>query len=399
MKIHPRIRDTQGSLGSFERAVTMIAGQAQEELLTGTPAQDEEEALRWASLLCGREVGAGAGLYSAGRQVLAWAALHPIFNAESFSQSPPPWPEAFLTLRFHEENESLNSKLEILGRICSDLCAGRTTFIQAMMQVSQAFHQDPAPLAHWKNRIAGRAGFLEWLPVFESSFSYVCRAFATPVANVEKVRGELLCTASEPHRFLDSLERSHFDDTFCEFKKTYITFYCTAHEDTVHIIGNQEKMESRLDSIALRNLEMLSGIEFADRRYLNHVRAIGKWMQSHQCDLPVLEILERQPRCYCNFNPETGRRLSGSVEQMNEAIRQGIDHFRSILRRYRMLIIQELRNLGTDDQHSRQIAALLAHGTMVPLKQQSVDILNAILQKHAGKFKAQAAALKQKHPQ
>jgi len=64
-----------------------------------------------------------------------------------------------------------------------------------------------------------------------------------------------------------------------------------------------------------------------------------------------------------------------------------------------MLIIQELKNLGTDDQHSRQIAALLAHGQMVPLKQQSVDILNAILQKHAGAFRAQASGLKQKQPQ
>ena len=376
-----------------------MAGQNQEELLTNTSPQDEREALRWASLLCGRGVGAGSGLYSAGRQVLAWAAIHPIFDSGTFLEALPVLPEACATLRFRDETEGLDSILETLRRICNDLRADKVGFIQAMAQVSQAFLQDPSHLAQWKERMAGRAQFVGWLPVFERSFTYLRRSFATPVATVEKTRSNLLAAVSEPYRFLDSFERHNFDDAFHEFKKSYVAYYHTAHEDTVHIIGNQEKMESRLDSVALRNLEMLSGLEFADRRFLNRVRAIGKWMQSHQCDLPVLEILEQQPRCYCNFNPEVSGRLAGSVEQMNEAIRQGIDHFRSILRRCKMLIIQELRNLGTDDQHSRQIAALLAHGPMVPLKQQSVDILNAILQKHAGEFRAQASGLKQKHPQ
>ena len=388
-----------GSLGFVVRAVTMSAGQNQEEVLTNASPRDEREALRWASLLCGMEIGAGSGLYSAGRQVLAWAALHPIFASETFSEALPDLPEACSTLRFREETEGLDCTLEALRRICNDLRADRAGFIQAMAQVSQEFLQDPSRLAQWKDRMAGRAQLVGWLPAFERSFAYLRRSFVTPVAAVEEIRDDLFAAASEPHRFLDSVARQDFDDAFLAFKQGYAAYYCSAHEDAVHIIGNQGKMESRLDFVALRNLEMLSGLEFADGRFLNRVREIGKWMQSRQCDLPVLEILERQPRCYCNFNPEVSGRLAGSVEQMNEAIRQGIDHFRSILRRCKMLIIQELKNLGTDDQHSRQIAALLAHGPMVPLKQQSVDILNAILQKHAGAFRAQASGLKQKQPQ
>jgi hypothetical protein len=50
------------------------------------------------------------------------------------------------------------------------------------------------------------------------------------------------------------------------------------------------------------------------------------------------------------------------------------------------LIIQELKNLRVDDHHSKEIAALLSHGTMVPLKPRSIEILNQVIQRHTGDF-------------
>jgi hypothetical protein len=75
------------------------------------------------------------------------------------------------------------------------------------------------------------------------------------------------------------------------------------------------------------------------------------------------------------------------VDQMNEALHQGIDWFRSMLRKCRLVIIQELKALGADDQNAKQIAALLSNGPMIPLRSQSIGILHSIMQKHARVFR------------
>jgi hypothetical protein len=356
-----------------------------EELRVRGPSE-ERSALRWAALLCGQESIAGLSLHAAKNQILAWAAADLDIPPCPLLAKLKPLPEQFVTTRFLHAARSFEAGLEHIKKIMSDLNRGEADCIGAMIRLAQIFQSDEARLLEWKDRARDAPRFPGWLPTFRQSAAYIENSLPTPVERIEEIRRELGKLCAEPHRFLEARERERFDRSFDDFKKGYIDYYYAAHEDTVHIVGNQEKMESKVDSVALRNLELLSDLNHADRSYLNRARAIGKWVQAHQCKLPVREILALHPRCYCNFNPMGSRHLAESVNQMNDAIRQGIDHFRSILRRYRMIIIQELKDMRADDHHARQIAALLSRGPMIPLKQHSIDILNAVIQKHAATF-------------
>src|SRR5262249_12894071 len=125
--------------------------------------------------------------------------------------------------------------------------------------------------------------------------------------------------------------------------------------------------------------------------YLNRVRIIGTWVRSQQCRLPVRQILEQQPHCYCNFNPAASK-LAESSARLNGVIEEGLEYFRTILRKCNRIIIQELRAMHVDDYHSKQIAALLSRGPMIPLKPQSVDILNRMISAHPSDFLAEIRA-------
>jgi hypothetical protein len=343
-------------------------------------------ALRWAALLCGQESIAGLSLHAAKNQILAWAAANLDIQPCSFLGKLKPLPEQFVTIRFLHAAKSFEAGLEHIKEIMSDLNRGEADCVGAMIRLAQNFQSDETRLLEWKDRARDAPRFQDWLPTFRHSAAYIENSLPTTLEHLEEIRRELGKLCAEPHRFLEARERERFDRSFDDFKKGYIDYYYAAHEDTVHIVGNQEKMESKVDSVALRNLELLSDLNHADRSYLNRVRAIGKWVQAHQCKLPVREILALHPRCYCNFNPMGSRHLAESVNQMNDVIRQGIDHFRSILRRSRMIIIQEIKDMKVDDHHARQIAALLSRSPMIPLKQHSIDILNAVIQKHAATF-------------
>ncbi len=350
------------------------------------PQEAEKLALRWSALLCRQENRTSLNLYTGEGQTLAWAAEHMDAGGGMLLGRLQSMPEPFLTTRFRDEAKSFDAALERIQHIFRCLRRGEIAFIPAMAQIAQTFNGDDARLLRWKDLAEDLPKFLGWLPAFESSFGYLSASFRTTETELEDLKKALLAACAEPHRFLEAGERELFDGNFGKFKAGYIEYYQSAHEETVHIVSNQEKMKARVDSVALRNLELLSDLNPANKRYLSRVRAIGKFMQANQCDLPVREILDRQPHCYCNFNPAGNRLLVKSVDRMSEAIQEGIDHFRSMLRKFKMVIIQELENMSVDDHHSKQIAALLSRGPMIPLKQPSIGILNSILRKHPDAF-------------
>ncbi len=355
--------------------------------LAGTSNGEAEHlAWRWSALLCGpadQLEGDGA----AENLTLEWVARHLDTEPGMLRERLQPLPDSFQTNRFIDEVKTYDEALERVAHLFGCLRRREITFVQAMTQISRVFNGDEDRLLRWKGVAEEIHGFNYWLPAFESAFAYVSGSFPTPIDRLEKTKASLLEAAADPHRFLNARERQCFVSEFEEYKRGYVEYYGAVHEDTVHIVGNQEKMKTRLDSVSLRNLELLSDLPGAKMSYLNHARALGKLVQAHQCDLPVYEILARRPRCYCNFNPDGNSLLVQSVDRMNETVRQGIDHFRSMLRGCRMLIIRELQLLGIDDAHSKQIAALLSQGPMVPLKQQSIDILAAVMKRHPDAFR------------
>ncbi len=349
------------------------------------PQQEAEGlALRWSSLLCRTDCAGDLDLCTAKTQTLAWAARHLDSGIGILLGRLHAIPDAFLTTRFRNEAKSFETALERIQHIFRCLRGGEIGFAQAMAQVAQTFSGDEAHLLRWRNLAEDLPGFLDWLPVFENAFSYLRASFRTTDTGLEDLRKGLLAMCDAPHQFLDAVERLHYERDFGKFKAGYIEYYQSAHAETVNLVANQDRMKARVDSVALRNLELLSDLDAADRGHLNHVRAIGKFLQANQCGLPVRAILERQPYCHCRFNPAGNRLLVTSVDEMNKAIQEGIDSIRSLLRKFKLAIIRELEDSVCDDHQTKQIAALLSRGPMVPLTQPCIDFLNSTLRKNPG---------------
>ncbi len=350
-----------------------------------TSREMEKQALHWAALLSGKNDSKSSDSEEAKRDVLDWWFHVEVSGLATGLQQIP---DAFLTVQFWDYVKAYEAYLESLRPVLIRLREADIEFFEAMIQVARIFNSEEERLEIWKQSLESLSGLLRWLPSFEHERNYLYSAVPTGQGALEEVRTQLLEMLDKPQQFLEALNRDSFEQNFLGFKKGYIDYYTSKHEDALHIIGNPEKLESKVDYIALRNLEMLSNLQYAAKSYLNRVRIIGKWVQANQCDLPVRDILESFPRCYCNFSPAASGHLSESVSQMNTIIDEGIHYFRSILRHCKMHVIQDLKTMDVDDLHSRQIAALLSNGRMVQLEPRTVEILNRIIQKHSKNFQA-----------
>ena len=309
-----------------------------------------------------------------------WATVAAAATPEALSSLP----DSFRTLRFWNEVRSYEIFRALLEEFFARFRAGKIELEEALQQVARGFSHSPEQLAAWKRQHEKLSALLVWAPGFERAREYLASAFATGLESLDAARLDLLEAAARPLEFLESANREEFDRGFLQFRERYGEAYEHLHERTLKIAADSEA-GTGVDQAALRNLELLSKLHHTDKSYVNRVRVIGRWLQTRQCALPVREVLARHPRCYCNFNP-WATRGGDSVAQLNGTLRDGITYFRAILRQRDTLITQGLKALHAEDAESRQVAALLGAGPMVPLRPPTIALLNRIIQAHSDEF-------------
>jgi hypothetical protein len=257
---------------------------------------------------------------------------------------------------------------------------------ETIVQLRRIFSDEEQRLITWKKSLDNLQGLILWLPAFSHAREYVLAAFPLGIEYPDNLRRSLIQSIRDPYPFMNSGTRDSFEKKFLEFKKCYMENYYSLHEEMRHITRDTKREESKVDPVALRNLELLSGIQHTDQSYLNRVNILARWIQRNQCTLPVIRILDRYPRCYCNFNPSSIRHPTGPVSQINEIIHEGIGYYRRALRQSRTLIIKEIETQKLESGISKQIVALLGKDPMISLKEETIESINRIVRTNPGYF-------------
>ncbi len=295
-------------------------------------------------------------------------------------------PDSLMTTSFWNEVKPVRNHLQTVKPCFECLRSAEAPLSDSLAEVLRSFGGERERLLEWRDRLIDLAGLARWLPGYEHTKDYVLAAFPLGQNVLDQLRAHLLELISQPHRFIKAAEREKYDREFLEFKRGYIDYYQSVHEEALNLLSDSKEAERKVDARALQNLELLSNLLYTNKSFLNRVRILGKWILHNQCPLPVREILERYPRCYCNFNPAGNRELAESAAQINGMIHEGIEYFRDALRKCSLVVIEDVKSFKVDVFHARQIAALLSHGPLDSLKPRTVEILNKIIERHSSDF-------------
>jgi hypothetical protein len=342
----------------------------------------DSQALHWAELLTGRPEIRDGSTEQVRAQLAEW-----MDSVEDFFKKLPELPETFMTTRFSRDLNAIRATVQNLKPVLFSLRTCAFTLREAMAHIARNFGSDEERLLKWRRSLDNLGGFVRWVPSLLHAQDYLRAAFPLGQERIDALRDLLLKIFEEPCQLLEAKTRNDFDANFLEYKKKYLDCYCSLHENSFHL-NNEDNEASRIDPVALRNLDLLSGLQYTDKIHLNRVNILAKWVQRNKCNLPLRRILERYPRCYCNYNPSGNRQPAGIGSRINGVIQEGIDYFRSILRNCEDLIVQELETQHADENTSRQIKMLLSHNPLSALKPQSIEMLNKIIWKHQSEFLA-----------
>jgi hypothetical protein len=351
-----------------------------------------ETALSCASSLTGIDELRHMTLEEAELRFREWWVSGPAANCVLLVEKLDFLPESFMTVHFHNRTRPFANRLATLTATIERLWKDDVSFVGAMSRIAGECMPGQEPGMPWQKSVDELAALMRWLPAFEHACDYVRSAFPSGDPDIDRVRASLLASIEKPDRFLAADERDSFDRSFLEFKSHYAEAYARAHEQTVAMIVGSVAEATGLDTTALRNLEILSGFAQADRTSLERVRAIAAWLRNHHCNLSVRRILERYPRCYCNFLPGADLRLQMPVSDLNAMIREGIERIRELLRRCSTAILAELKSLNLSDSDTRQVEALLGQGPLTDLRPRTIEVLNAIIQRQPSRFQFRGQA-------
>jgi hypothetical protein len=348
-------------------------------------AASESQARHWASLLTGNADLKDCGIEAAQTRLMEWLQ----YSADGILKDLSSFPELFQTTRFWSEIKAIESPLRSLKTLSGELQSGAFSFFDAIYHVGRNFGWEEEGLLKWKQGLEDVAGLARWMPSFTRACEYVSTSFPLGQDSIDHLREALLQSVHEPHRFLESKVRTEFEEKFIEFKKGYIDTYFILHEDALHIMSGLKKDEQKIDSQALRNLDLFSGLQYTDKSYLNRVKLLARWIQHNQCNLPLDQILEHYPRCFCNFNPGIHQQPADCAAQINSIIQEGLEYFRAILRRCGQLIMMDIDANPIEDSILKQINAALSDGPMIPMKAQAIEMLNKIILRNSTEFLAE----------
>jgi hypothetical protein len=344
-----------------------------------------DAAIDWALLLTGRDEFHSRQTDTIKNMVMEWWET----SAEHLLKKLPEIPETFRTIRFWKKIKRVEDPLLALKPIIGSLQSGSFTLFEAMGHVRRNFSGDKERLRQWKKQMGNIESFLLWLPAFMNARDYVTAALPIDALNLEQSRNSLLRTIEDSARFLEAKARSAFETQFLEFKKNYVNTYCRHHDKSLHLGDDLDNPEAKIDPAMLRNLELLSELTYADKRYINHIKILAKWIQRHRCYLPVGQILEHYPRCYCNFNPHSHQQPADLPQQIHRICQEGIDFFRQVLRRCSHLIAMEIESQQIEEGIRIQIASALSETPMAVLKPECIHALNDIIAMHPNRFRTE----------
>ncbi len=195
------------------------------------------------------------------------------------------------------------------------------TIETGLSRILDLFGLDVMALEQAWLKMQSLAGFLDWLPRFVQLRNYLLAAEMTGEAAIDEPGDELQSGLRELHELLLAESRQQLELRFEQFREQYSSYYTAAHESSVGHRAYVEMIESFYASAEWQSFKLLTQLKLDGRAFESDARLLTELVDRTRCDLPISDILQRQPHCGCSFR--LNRRLNlGSI----------LDAFRSLAR-------------------------------------------------------------------
>lgn len=223
-----------------------------------------------------------------------------------------------------------------------------------LSRIVDIFSFDLGVLDHARAELQLLSEFLEWLPVFNTLRNYLLAAEATGEAEIDRARWQLIDALRGSRKLLNAEHRSALSAQFEEFRKRYCDFYAAAHESNVGPSANRDLMESFYGSQEWERFKLLMWLRLDGLTFEADAERVADLARETCCELPIIEILQRQPHCCCSFRLNQRLHLGSLLDALKAVTNAATTYFCRALWQRRDELLERLRARG--DERLQQAA-------------------------------------------
>ena len=250
-----------------------------------------------------------------------------------------------------------------------------------LSRIMDVFNLDLVALDHARADVQSLEGFLSWMPAFIGLRNYLLAAEATGEAQIERARQRLLACLCETHKLLDAEPRQVLAAQFDDWRKRYIDFYVAAHETSVGPSAYRDLVASFLASAEWGKFKLLVKLKLDGRNFERDAEALNELVAETRCDLPVIEILQRQPHCCCSFRLNRRLHLGSLLDALKAVTGAALTYYGHLLWRRREELREQLsrRSQGPAGRAANDFLSACGDGHLEGLTPEVVSTLNECL--------------------
>lgn len=281
---------------------------------------------------------------------------------------------------WHTVNMSIRRQ-ERTAAIVESLLEDALTIETGLSRILDLFGLDIAALEQTGLKMQALAGFLDWLPTFINLRNYLLAAETTGEEKIDSEWEQLNLRLREPHELLMSEARIQLEQSFEDFREVYSGFYAQAHEASVGLRGYREMVESFYASEDWRTFKLLTQLKLDGRAFESDARMLTELIDKTRCELPISEILQRQPHCGCSFRLNRRLHLGSVLDAFRSMTKSAMTYYCEEMWERRDEIRQYLRARESDPVATtiNDFVTGCGEGCVVNLSQEVVNFLNAHL--------------------
>jgi hypothetical protein len=250
-----------------------------------------------------------------------------------------------------------------------------------LSRIVDVFAFDLGVLEYARAQMRVLSDFLDWLPIFTSIRNYLYASEVTGEEEIERARQRLLAGLRDSHKLLEAEQRHQLSELFEDFRRHYSDFYRAAHETSVGQMACRNLIESFYASPEWERFKLLMQLKLDSRSFERDAQALVNLVQETYCELPIADILMRQPHCCCSFRLNRRLNLGSLLDALKSVASAAATYYCHLLWLRREALRERLRARG-DEQTGRLVDGFLAacgNNRLDGLTLEVVSVLNECL--------------------
>jgi hypothetical protein len=323
-----------------------------------------EELTTWARLLTNDP--ALPSIADAGARESVRAALNTwlaAWRAETVLREFDALPDAGLTTRAWDLAAAVRRTFGAAADAVADAMAGNLSLEEGLQRVADTFGDAPEQLAQRAAQLDMLRAYTKGIVRRESVRAYLSVAELTSLEVIESARRELLLIADDPHSLFDPARTERFELLWQEFHAHYIEHYTDVHARSVGHARDHASLDEFMRSAAWRDFEALAGLPFVAPQLWEEAASLVAEVRNARCDLPVVAVLARHPRCACSFRLSRSAQFLEAAPLLAEITERGRAAARRTLALFHTHLTHALNQLAgaSPDAETASRAYALAH--------------------------------------